>query len=556
MPRKTVLQSRLACDRCHSQKLRCPRQDKTTKDTDGSSKPCVRCERAKVPCVFSPRQRRTVIPKSAKVPKKHTPPNRDIVDSADATPASTGPALTRTAPTVPENSEVNFGSFVEGEISSCRLDNPLEAPSTTATPTDTQQPFDATDLRQDFYGSSYFDGSNLQLQQSSTDSSSDPSTTCTDICPLSLDTTTSIDWDSLLLLPDPLPPPSQGWSLLDFDKSLLPGPAPDPLFPPHGPQLSFDLTTNSSNNNDIDPVRFLPSSNLSVDYSSPQALTPYSPVRQLANLNVSLYEHLCLIPQLYSNRGLPTLTPVLRIDVLEKRLLAIDRSFQLTQELIDIVGKLYPRSAPLSGNAPTVHRTGTGVPLAQDQATVLLLLSCAQRVCDVYDLMLSHLRKCMKRNSLPHFDEGLKPVRLPPFRVAGVYAPPTDKAVTLHMFMVMMMASNLFDQLQEVLGLWRHDEHGGVEVDDLQYPAFGREAKETIRKKARDVTMEIVGIRQIVMSFPGMGMEETRQGVLELRTGGGASSISSEMGKVIGEAKRLAIEGAATCAGDWDGECY
>ncbi|KAJ4382495.1 hypothetical protein N0V85_008584 [Neurospora sp. IMI 360204] len=255
----------------------------------------------------------------------------------------------------------------------------------------------------------------------------------------------------------------------------------------------------SSSIDDLGPILFHPSANPSVDYSNPQALTPYSPVRQLANLNVSLYEHLCLIPQLFSNLGLPTPTPVVRIDVLEKRLLAIDHTFQLTQELIDIAGKLYPRSGPLSGDdAPTVPRRGTGVPLAQDQGTILLLLSCAQRVCDVYDLMLSNMRRCL---------------------------PPTAKAVPLHMLMVVMMASNLFDQLQEVLGLWRHNEqgqHAGLEVVDLQYPDFGREAKEAIRKKARDVTMEIVSIRQIIMSFPVMGMEETRQGVLELGSGGGS----------------------------------
>ncbi|KAK3334535.1 hypothetical protein B0H65DRAFT_512760 [Neurospora tetraspora] len=549
MPRKTVLQSRLACDRCHSQKLKCPRQDKTTKDPDGTSKQpaaCVRCERAKVPCVFSPRQRRTVIPKTAGASKP--PPNRDIADSADATPASTGPALTKTTPTGPENGAINS---VEGESASCRLENPL--PSTTATPTDTQ-PFDATNLAQEFYGSSYFDNNQLDLQQSSTGSCTDPSTTCTDLCSLSLDTTTGIDWDNLLL-PDPLPPPSQGWCLLDIDKSLLPAPAPDPLFPPHGPQLPLDLMTNSSPSDDLDPILFQPSSSAPVDYSNQQALTPYSPVRQLTNLNVSLYERLCLIPQIFSNCGLPTLTLVVRIDVLEKRLLAIDHIFQLTQELIDIVGKLYPRSVPvLSGDdAPTVPTTGTGVPLAQDQATVLLLLSCAQRVCDVYDLMLSHMRRCMKKNSLPHFPEELKPVRLPPFRVAGEYVPPTDKAVTLHMFMVMMMASNLFDQLQEVLGLWRHNEqgpHAGLELVDLQYPDFGREAKEAIRKKARDVTMEIVSIRQIIMSFPGMGMEETRQGILDLGSGGG--SVRNGMGKVLGEARRLALEG---CSKVWDGEC-
>ncbi|EGZ71217.1 hypothetical protein NEUTE2DRAFT_88280 [Neurospora tetrasperma FGSC 2509] len=553
MPRKPVLQSRLACDRCHSQKLRCPRQDnyKTTKDeTSKQPAPCVRCERAKVACVFSPRQRRTVIPKPAGA-SKPPPSNHDIAINADATstPASTGPALTQTAPTVVENGKTNS---VEVESASCTLENPR--PTTTVTPTDTQL-FNVTDLDQDFYASSYFDSNQLDLQQPSSGSCSNPSTTCTDLCPLSLDTTTGIDWDNLLLC-DPLLPPSRGWSLLDIDKSLLPPPAPDPFFPPHGPPLPLNLMSSTSNS-DIDPILFHPSANPSVNYSNPQALTPYSPVRQLANLNVSLYEHLCLIPQIYSNCGLPPLTPVVRVDVLEKRLLAIDHTFQLTQELIDIVGKLYPRSGPgvLSGDdAPDVPKTGTGVPLGQDQATILLLLSCAQRVCDVYDLSLSHMRKCLKKNSVPHFDEELKPVRLPPFRVSAVCAPPTDRAVALHMCMVMMMASNLFDQLQEVLGLWRHssghEQHSELEVQvDLQYPDFGREAKEKMGKKARDVAMEIVTIRQIIVSFSGLGMEDTRQAVLELESGGGGG-----VRKAIGEVRRLALEGC--CSQNLGEECY
>ncbi|KAK3495375.1 uncharacterized protein B0T23DRAFT_130697 [Neurospora hispaniola] len=553
MPRKPVLQSRLACDRCHSQKLRCPRQDnyKTTKDeTSKQPAPCVRCERAKVACVFSPRQRRTVIPKLAGASKPPPPPNHDIANNADTTPASTGPALTQTAPTVVENGNVNS---VEVESASCTLENPL--PTTTATPTDTQL-LNVTDLDQDFYGSSYFDNNQFHLQQPSSGSCSNPSTTCTDLCPLSLDTTTAIDWDNILLC-DPLLPPSRGWSLLDIDKSLLPPPAPDPFSPPHGPPLPLNLMSSTSSS-DIDPILFHPSANPSVDYSNPQALTPYSPVRQLANLNVSLYEHLCLIPQIYSNCGLPPLTPVVRIDVLEKRLLAIDHTFQLTQELIDIVGKLYPRSGPgvLSGDdAPDAPKTGTGVPLGQDQATILLLLSCAQRVCDVYDLSLSHMRKCLKKNSVPHFDEELKPVRLPPFRVSAVCAPPTDRAVALHMCMVMMMASNLFDQLQEVLGLWRHssgqEQHSELEVQvDLQYPDFGREAKEKMGKKARDVAMEIVTIRQIIVSFSGLGMEDTRQAVLELESGGGGGGVR----KAIGEVRRLALEGC--CSQNLGEECY
>ena len=40
---------RYACDRCHSQKLRCPR----SLDSKGVDEPCSRCHKAGVPCVVS-----------------------------------------------------------------------------------------------------------------------------------------------------------------------------------------------------------------------------------------------------------------------------------------------------------------------------------------------------------------------------------------------------------------------------------------------------------------------------------------------------------------------
>ncbi|PGH03574.1 hypothetical protein GX51_04000 [Blastomyces parvus] len=53
MDRESNRQIRSACDRCHSHKLRCERQQ--------GDQSCLRCSRAGSPCVYSVRQRRTVL---------------------------------------------------------------------------------------------------------------------------------------------------------------------------------------------------------------------------------------------------------------------------------------------------------------------------------------------------------------------------------------------------------------------------------------------------------------------------------------------------------------
>jgi len=228
------------------------------------------------------------------------------------------------------------------------------------------------------------------------------------------------------------------------------------------------------------------------------ALDPIQSIRELADLNVRLYEHTGTLPPVHS-------VVLNQAPSEEGRLFAIDETFKMTQSLIDIIHRLYPPHEDISTFAP-------------DQGTVLLLLSCANRVFDIYETIFSHMRGCIKYKLTPVHADGAT-VTLPSFKI-GSFSPPNPAAMTMHMLMVILMASNLFDQLQEVLGIHTseanditpsplHSSHDQLEVElavgtRSHFPEFTDEARSEVSRRARLVAGEIISIRQLILDIPGM----------------------------------------------------
>lgn len=226
---------------------------------------------------------------------------------------------------------------------------------------------------------------------------------------------------------------------------------------------------------------------------TPQPTEPVHYVRQLADLNVQLYEHAETLP------ALSTATRD-REPTLDGRVFAIDKTFGMTQTLIDMISRLYPRAGAYSDFAP-------------DQGTILLLQSCANRVFDIYEVIFGHMRGCIQHKLTPVTTDG-KTLLLPQLRI-GSFAPPSPAAITMHMLMVVMMASSLFDQLQEVLGVWRGDTSGHRwgcrERTEVQlavgtasrFPDFTAEAKSEVSRRASAVAGEILSTRQLLLGMSG-----------------------------------------------------
>ena len=219
-------------------------------------------------------------------------------------------------------------------------------------------------------------------------------------------------------------------------------------------------------------------------------------VRELADMNVRLFEHAATLPprsghgvvnqpaEELSRSGAPR----------EGKLFAIDQTFTLTKNLIDILKRLYKHidqslagpstdtsvdpmlyseisdkdSSPLAqlSEASLLHPRTQATPDCAhtprlDQATVLLILSCYYRLMDIYESIFGHMQACAKHSTTPISDDG-RTVTLPPLQV-GSYAspmlektdmgaPPSLSAISMHMMVIFMLSSQLCDQLREVIG--------------------------------------------------------------------------------------------------------
>ncbi|MCJ1249021.1 hypothetical protein MMC30_006243 [Trapelia coarctata] len=230
-------------------------------------------------------------------------------------------------------------------------------------------------------------------------------------------------------------------------------------------------------------------------------------IRKLADLNVSLHEHAATIPPqsaaspsqlaqfLAESRSTKRKTPS-KLPTQEEtergQMFAIDQTFKLTQTLIDVLVRLHPhfdsrvvqheadllpflslgtidQSTTLAPQLPlnspdTYARTGDSIinkasqsqirssgnsPL--DQGTVLLILSCYHRLIDIYEAIFIHMEACIKHSITPLTMDG-RTFRLPPLKV-GDYVAPASAAIAMQMMLVIRMSSQLFNQMQEVIGV-------------------------------------------------------------------------------------------------------
>lgn len=439
MPRQPNPQNRLACDRCHGQKLRCPRQE--------GQGACQRCLRASATCIFSPRQKRTSPATTSNTKEK----------DEQIQPASQDPQHTD------------------------EIDMDLLDPDILFDPG--QHPNAAPGLSNGFLN------------------------------PSSVTLTDEGDWSTLMGLASPtassclwdFPMQPQSPSALlrgmafpnaSYRQDLASNTNTDSSTPANTPSSSTSTTSNHDCDN-------RPKSRSSSSKAVATTMTTHSCIRQLADLNVKLYDQL---------NSLPPVCPDISVDMIcateiDGPLIAIDEIFRMTQSLIDIMVFFYPPAA-----------TGTCAQVTPDTGTLMLLFSCADRVIDIFELLFSHMQSCLVNKNVPTTLDG-KPFQLPQLRI-GSYTPPAPTAMTVHMLTIILMASHLFDQLQEVLGVSRYgatDSSNPAVVADpdpfeiqlavgtrSHFPNFTDEVKAAVTRRARSVAINIITARQLVLNLPGM----------------------------------------------------
>jgi hypothetical protein len=216
-------------------------------------------------------------------------------------------------------------------------------------------------------------------------------------------------------------------------------------------------------------------------------------IRELARLNVELYEHAANIPALPT----PGTTSADKATgggggSQKETLFAIDETFHLTKRFIDTIkglchaecnstprsldgtkslngrqGMLALPSATFGQQLDHVGSTYSGPSLGPsstsflhaDEATILMILSCYCRLTDIYGSIFKHMQACMNSPKPPVIDKGFVVV-LPQLQVGSYTAPCisvdsnaslSSSTTSMYMLMTTMLSSQLYDQLAEVM---------------------------------------------------------------------------------------------------------
>ncbi|KAM7197421.1 hypothetical protein V8F20_006566 [Naviculisporaceae sp. PSN 640] len=428
MPRQPNPQNRLACDRCHGQKLRCPRQE--------GQGACQRCLRANATCVFSPRQKRTS-PSVNKEKQRPQPPS----------------ALQAQSPLPEQQSDTLDLDLLDPDI---------------------------------FFVSGHTDGSATNSLTAPEFPDEFRDTGCAD------SNAVPTDWSTFLGLASPGPSPweyspqsGQSPSAQFRTTPFLETGDQDPSNTDSSSSAAADTPSSSSTTDSVDSGdRGRP------NISNTITVSLHSHIRQLADLAVKLYDQYNSLPPVCDDFTDKITMGTLEGSKLSNQLIAIDEIFKMTQSLIDIMIDFYPPDSKPSKVTP-------------DQGALLLLLSCTDRVLDIFELLFAHMHACLANKALPTRPDG-KPWALPELRI-GSYTPPAPTAIAMHMLTIILMASHLFDQLQEVLGVGRHGLAAGAAIGmRSKFPNFTEEAKLAVTRRARSVATDIVKARGLLLSLPGM----------------------------------------------------
>lgn len=449
---KETVRLRVACDRCHSQKLRCPK-------ATGAEK-CDRCSKARTPCVFSPFR------------QKKEPCNKNGEGRADLNAQLS--RLEERIGTVKENNRNAIANFDAKAVAGAKRKRNSSLQRDTSYPTPEETTPDAI--------STY----------------PDP--------PFCISDATGFDWTSTSF---PMFNDFEPGSALD-DIDLYVG----SVFPPI--DFGSSTTNQESHNQKTkdfcqmppSSARFLENDlpNPRVDRAPAPPLAPRVPARkhrtiefswedsistahprsqkhlihQLSQLSIGLYDHMSTIPpqSIHDNGPVPFgdsaacggCTPSTYTGY------SLDDTFKLTQDLIDIYPafidtflKGHDRSSnpschntntpstqassppsDLPGrNAAQASKTSPSNPIRHDHASILLLLSCHVRVIDIYDELFKHMAVCMVEVVPPTKAVMDGSFALPELSI-GSYNPPPSSSIPMQMMLLVHLAAQLSDNAAEL----------------------------------------------------------------------------------------------------------
>jgi hypothetical protein len=241
--------------------------------------------------------------------------------------------------------------------------------------------------------------------------------------------------------------------------------------------------------------------------------SPESAIRQLANINVALYECATKLPSM-PEAGVDSVgigTSKVRRSQKETEFV-IDEIFRLTAEFIDVIKSLSgvecdtntpsssssvgpsstPRTFSLFINRLKLSHTDQAAAQTRkerlslsfshvDEATMLMVMSCHSLLTETYLSIFYMMQACIQYSVVPQMDKGWVVV-LPRIQVGSHASPPiqvdansslSPGTTAMYMLMVAILSSQLCAQLVDVMGAGRWDRssgRGGEDIHPLHQP--------------------------------------------------------------------------------------
>lgn len=227
-------------------------------------------------------------------------------------------------------------------------------------------------------------------------------------------------------------------------------------------------------------------------YGSAGSITEATWLQKVAEINVRLFEHASIIPAVHEPPELSQ-SGEKRVEASGTVLntsdcrggngqhqdgqgseFAIDQTFLLSRQLIDILNQVYPRFhqrassfeqamvSPSHSQSPHrlhsrhySHSTNGSNPLAPcdypptsiDPGSGLLVLSCYLRVIDIYDKIFGHIRMCVAKTGTA---DPFTQIRLPGLTI-GSFSLQSSSALQVTLFI--QLAEQLLDRLRSIVAL-------------------------------------------------------------------------------------------------------
>lgn len=182
---------------------------------------------------------------------------------------------------------------------------------------------------------------------------------------------------------------------------------------------------------------------------------PLAVVRGLSDLNVELFTLSSSIPKPPTSTSQPLSW--------KNKDFAIDKTFQLSQKLIEVLDKLYPRYRTTARDCSTLQYTKEPEFLNQsisfDHASLLLVLSCYQRLIEAYNDIFGNMQACLDRSATTMPEDY---VQMPNMKV-GSFSLPNSSA--LQITLVLQLARHLLQRMGVIIKAL--DQSRGAVSDDM-----------------------------------------------------------------------------------------